>query len=241
VKCEDSKVSCEAIMANNGGFSTNILVPDGKNWERWSALMKSLFGAQDVLELVEDGYEDLAANATEVQRAAFREQKKKDCKALFYIQQNVDSNHFEKISKITRSKVAWDILAKYYEGSDNVKQVKLQSLRRKYELMMMEDDQRIGDYISKLQSVVNQMKACGEEMSDQQVVGKIMRCLTSKFDFIVVAIQESKDVKTLKIEELQSSLEAHEMLVIERSSERSAQQALQAQTIKKDGYDKNSK
>lgn len=85
------------------------------------------------------------------------------------------------------------------------------------------------------------MKACGEEVSDQQFVGKIMRSLTSKFDFIVVSIQESKDVKTLKIEELQSSLEAHEMLVIERSSERSAQQALQAQTTKKDGNDKNSK
>jgi len=80
-----------------------------------------------------------------------------------------------------------------------------------------------------------------KEISDQQVVSKIMISLTSRFDFIVVAIQESKDVKTLKIEELQSSLEAHEILVIERSSERSAQQALQAQTIKKDGYDKNSK
>ena len=132
-------------------------------------------------------------------------------------------------------------MEKYYEGSDNVKQVKLQSLRRKYELMLMEDDQRINDYISKLQSIVNQIKACGEEVSDQQVVGKIMRSLTSKFDFIVVAIHESKDVKTLKIEELQSSLEAHEMLVVERSSERSDQQALKAQTIKKDGYDKNSK
>jgi len=79
----------------------------------------------------------------------------------------------------------------------------------------MEDDQRINDYISKLQSVVNQMKARGEEVSDQQVVGKIMRSLTSKFDFIIVAIKESRDIKTLKIEELQSSLEAHEMLVIE--------------------------
>jgi len=69
-------------------------------------MMKSLFGVQDVLELVENGYEDLAANATDVHRAAFKKQKKKDGKALFYIQQNVDSNHFEKISKITRSKEA---------------------------------------------------------------------------------------------------------------------------------------
>jgi len=29
-----------------------------------------------------------------------------------------------------------------------------------------------------------------------------------------VAIQESKDVKTLKIKELQSSLEAHELMVM---------------------------
>jgi hypothetical protein len=44
-------------MANNGGFGINILVLDGKNWERWSALMKLLFGAVDVLELMENGYE----------------------------------------------------------------------------------------------------------------------------------------------------------------------------------------
>jgi hypothetical protein len=115
----------------------------------------------------------------------------------------VDSNHFEKISKITRSKEVWDILEKYYEGNDNAKQVKLHSLRRKYELMLMEDDQRINDYFSKFLSVVNQMKACGEAVLDQQVVGKIIRSPTSKFDFIVVSIQEAKEVKTLKIEELQ--------------------------------------
>jgi len=32
-----------------------------------------------------------------------------------------------------------------------------------------------------------------------------MRTLSVTFDFIVVAIQESKDVKTMKIEELQIS------------------------------------
>jgi hypothetical protein len=46
-------------------------------------------------------------------------------------------------------------LAKYYDGGDKVKQIKLESLRRKYELMLMEEDQKIADYFSKLMDVVN--------------------------------------------------------------------------------------
>ncbi|MCI55000.1 F-box protein, partial [Trifolium medium] len=67
------------------------------NWDRWSALMRSLFGAQDVIDLMTNGYEDSGANPNDAQRNTFKEAKKKDCKALFYIQQNVDSQHFEKI------------------------------------------------------------------------------------------------------------------------------------------------
>jgi hypothetical protein len=47
--------------------------------------------------------------------------------------------------------------------------------------------------------------------------------ITPKFDFTVVAIQESKYVSATKIEKLQSSLEAHELLVIERGAERTMQ------------------
>ncbi|MCI64779.1 F-box protein, partial [Trifolium medium] len=82
--------------------------------------MRSLFGAQEVIDLVTNGYEDLGANPTEAQRTTFKEAKKKDCKALFYIQQNVDAQHFEKISKATRSKEAWDILESYHTGGEKV-------------------------------------------------------------------------------------------------------------------------
>jgi hypothetical protein len=54
-------------MVNNEGFVPyNLLTLDGNNWERWRALLKSLFGAQDVLEFVENGYEDLGENPTYV-------------------------------------------------------------------------------------------------------------------------------------------------------------------------------
>jgi hypothetical protein len=44
-----------------------------------------------------------------------------------------------------------------------------------------------------------------------------------------VAIKESKDVKAMQIEELQSSTETHEFLVIERGAKSYVQQALQSQ------------
>ena len=59
--------------------------------------MKNLFGAQDLLEIAQDGVAELAANATDVQRNAHKELKKKDCKALFLIQQSLDEGNFERI------------------------------------------------------------------------------------------------------------------------------------------------
>lgn len=55
------------------------------------------------------------------------------------------------------------------------------------------------------------------------MIEKVTRTLTSKFDFIVVVIQESKDVTTMKIEEM---IRGTKILV---------QQALQVQITKKDG------
>ena len=43
---------------------TKISVFDGKNWNRWMIQMHMLFGAQDVLELVTDGYIPVAEDAT---------------------------------------------------------------------------------------------------------------------------------------------------------------------------------
>lgn len=50
------------------------------------------------------------------------------------------------------------------------------------------------------------------------MVEKVIWSLNSRFDLIVATIQESKDLKTLKIEELWSSLEARELRVIDREA-----------------------
>lgn len=58
--------------------------------------------------------------------------------------------------------------------------------------------------------VANDMRNLGEEMSDTKIVEKILRTLVERFMYVVCAIEESKDIKELSVDELQSSLLVHE-------------------------------
>ncbi|KAL4376232.1 hypothetical protein GQ457_02G032710 [Hibiscus cannabinus] len=54
------------------------------------------------------------------------------------------------------------------------------------------------------------MKANGEMMEDGVVVQKILRSMTSKFNYVIYSIEESQETSLLTIDELQSGLLVHE-------------------------------
>ncbi|KAK2353501.1 putative mitochondrial protein [Trifolium repens] len=213
-------------MAGNNNFHANLPVFDGKNWDRWVKQMKVIFNVQEVYEQVNAAITPLPENANEEQRTTFREAKKKDNKALFLIHQCVDSKVFEKIADAETFKDAWDILQKSYGGDAKVKKVKLQALKRQYELLQMKNDESVADYFTRLVTLTNQMKNCGGNLDEQETVEKVLRTLTSKFEHIVVTIEETKDLSEIKIEDLQSTLEAHELKHGERSHGKEDEQAL---------------
>ncbi|OIW03205.1 hypothetical protein TanjilG_21837 [Lupinus angustifolius] len=101
-----------------------------------------------------------------------------------------------------------------------IKKVKLQQLRRQYELLQMEDGDSVAEYMTKILALSNQMRSCGKVLKEKSLVEKVLRTLTCKYDHIVVAIEESKNLEELKIEELQASLESHELRLKERNPEK---------------------
>ena len=94
--------------------------------------------------------------------------------------------------------------------------MRLQTHKRTYELLQMEDSESISDFFTRVTKLVNQIKVYGETLTIIVVVSKILRSLTMKFDHVVVSIEESKDVSTFSKEGLQGTLESHEQIMVER-------------------------
>lgn len=64
------------------------------------------------------------------------------------------------------------------------------------------------------------MKPYGESINDFQKIEKVLRSLTANFDYIVVSIEEFKNLDEMKVEELQDLLEAREMRLKKMNSEK---------------------
>lgn len=183
--------------------------------------MKALLGSLDAWEVTNDGFED-PGNTTGLNAAqtkALKETRSKDKTALYMLFRAVDESAFEKIAGSTTSKGAWDTLEKAYRGADRVKQVRLQTLRGEMERMKMKETEFVADYITRVQTVANQMSRNGETMTEGQIVEKILRSLTDKFENIVCAIEEAKDLSTITVKEIAGSLEAHEQRKMKKKEE----------------------
>jgi hypothetical protein len=92
----------------------------------------------------------------------------------------------------------------------------------------MKDGESVSDYFSRLLVIVNGLKRNNEKLDDIRVVEKVLRSISSKFEHVVVAIEESKDLENLTIEELLGSLQVHEQRMQKNANSGVLEQALES-------------
>jgi hypothetical protein len=197
-------------MAENVHFVQPAIPKFDGYYEHWSMLMENLLRSKEYWSLIENGVFTAPPNATADQRRLADESKLRDLKVKNYLFQSIDRSILETILVRDTARDIWEAMKRKYQGSTKVKRAQLQSLRRDFEILAMGEDESVTDYFARTLAIANKMTSHGERMEQVTVVEKILRSMPAKFNYVVCSIEESNDVTTLSIDELQSSLIVHE-------------------------------
>uniref|UniRef100_A0A803M764 Gag-pol polyprotein n=1 Tax=Chenopodium quinoa TaxID=63459 RepID=A0A803M764_CHEQI len=146
----------------------------------------------------------------------------KNAKAMSILQQAIGETETNRISGCSSAKEIWDTLELAFEGTSEVKRSKIDLIMSKYELFAMNKNEKINDCFRRFMTIVNDLRSLGKNLSDEDLVRKLLRSLTDAWTAKVTAVYEAKDLSTLSLEQLIGSLMTHEMLIESKSEKEPA-------------------
>ncbi|GJU91472.1 copia protein [Tanacetum coccineum] len=103
-------------------------------------------------------------------------------------------------------------------GNSQVKDNKIDLLVQQYEQFIISEDESIDSAFARFNTIITSLKALDEGYSSKNYVRKFLRALHPKWRAMVTAIEESKDLTSLSLDDLIRNLKFHEM-VIKKDSE----------------------
>ena len=125
-----------------------------------------------------------------------------------------------KMSDKYTTKAMFASLCANYESNNYVREAKASMLVHQYELFRMKDDESIEAMYSRFQTLVSRHQILKKSYVASDHVNKILRSLPARWRPKVTVIDEDKDLNTLSIEDLISSLKVHEIGLNEHESAR---------------------
>ncbi|CAM8931769.1 unnamed protein product [Rhodiola kirilowii] len=109
------------------------------------------------------------------------------------------------------AKEAWDILQIAFEGTDKVRNSRMQAVTTRFEEMKMKESETITEYNTRVLELSNEAYALGKPIDEERLASKVLRSLPPRFAMKVTAIEEMHDITTLKLDELMGSLRTYEI------------------------------
>jgi len=91
---------------------------------------------------------------------------------------------------------------KKYEGTAKAKRAQLQALRGNFETLHMKSRESMSNYFSRTMAIANKTRIHGNKMADITIIERILHLMTTKFNYVVCSIEESKDTDSMSIDEL---------------------------------------
>ncbi|GKE45164.1 retrovirus-related pol polyprotein from transposon TNT 1-94, partial [Tanacetum coccineum] len=97
--------------------------------------------------------------------------------------------------------------------NSQVKDNKIDLLVQQYEQFITSEDESIDNAFARFNTIITSLKALDEGYSSKNYVRKFLRALHPKWRAKVMAIEESKDLTSLSLDELIRNLKVHEMII----------------------------
>ncbi|XP_071700186.1 uncharacterized protein [Rutidosis leptorrhynchoides] len=194
------------MAEENNQFQTPCVPKFNGDYDHWCLLMKNLLRSKEYWQVVIEGYTEQKdrKKLTEAERISLDAKKLKDLKARNYLFQSIEKHILKTISQKNTAKQIWDSMKMKCQGNARVKRAQRQRLRRDFETLEMKSGESVTAYFQRIMVTANDMRNCGEDMPDVNIVEKILHTLTYNFITVVCSIEESKDLDALSVDELES-------------------------------------
>ncbi|GKA81047.1 zf-CCHC domain-containing protein [Tanacetum coccineum] len=146
----------------------------------------------------------------------------KNNEAKMVIYNALPRKEYERIFMCQTAKEIWDTLLITHQGNNQVKANKIDLLVQQYEQFMIPEEESIDNAFAKFNTIITSLKALDEGFSSKNCVRKFLRALHPKWRAKVTAIEESKNLTTLPLDELIGNLKVYEEVKKEVSDEDSS-------------------
>ncbi|GJY61152.1 copia protein, partial [Tanacetum coccineum] len=137
----------------------------------------------------------------------------KNNEAKMVIYNALPRKEYERIFMCQTAKEIWDTLLITHQGNNQVKANKIDLLVQQYEQFTIPEEESIDNAFAKFNTIITSLKALDEGFFRKNCVRKFLRALHPKWHAKVTAIEESKNLTTLPLDELIGNLKVYEELI----------------------------